>query len=312
MSNFEETRKPDISSSEVFDPLFMFFHDIKASDIVFLYHGTYNVFEVKNKYIFRFPDITLRNQTGVKLIQNEIKLLHIIRDFLSFSIPDPIYISIEKENPFVGYEKIEGESLSRYFHLTSKSQQNHIALEIGEFLSQLHSDQLKDAIVREFNLNFNLKEYKQRWSEYFDTINEQVFPLLNSDQKTWINHLFIQFLNNSKNFIFNPAIIHGDFDTSNILINPITYKVTGFIDFEDAKIYDPAVDFLFFKEGEYFNNKIISTYRGNVGVNFKERRKFYYGYNFLPYIKYGLDHNLPDMVNAGFQLLKNRMQSIQL
>ncbi len=310
MSNFEETRKPDISVSEVIKSLFMFFHDIEKSDIRFLYHGTYNVFEVKNKYIFRFPDNTLRNQKGVRLMQKEIKLLNIIRKFLSFIIPDPVYVSIEKENTFVGYEKIEGVSLSRCFHHTSKSQQNHIALEIGEFLSQLHSDQLKDAIIREFNLNFNLKEYEQRWNEYYDTINKQVFPLMNSNQKAWISHLFSKFLNDSKNFMFKPVVIHGDFDTSNILVDPASYKITGFIDFEDANIYDPAADFLFFKEGEYFNNKIISAYQGDVGSNFNERRKFFYGSNFLPYVIYGLEYNLPDMVNAGFQLLEDKMQSL--
>ncbi|GAH43787.1 unnamed protein product, partial [marine sediment metagenome] len=36
------------------------------------------------------------------------------------------------------------------------------------------------------------------------------------------------------------------------LVDPKTFKITGIVDFEESRIYDPAVDFLFYDEGDVF------------------------------------------------------------
>ncbi|MFX1410370.1 MAG: hypothetical protein ACFFA6_08455, partial [Promethearchaeota archaeon] len=122
MDSYEENRVPDITREEIIDSLFIFFPDIKEQEVKFLYHGTYNVFEVKEHYIFRFPDKVFRNPSGVDLIQNEVKMLNHICNYVSISIPEPIYISIEPDFPFVGYEKIPGISLSTNFNQIPKSE----------------------------------------------------------------------------------------------------------------------------------------------------------------------------------------------
>lgn len=309
---YEESRKPDISLSELIDALYIFFHDIEKQDIKFLYHGTYNVFEVKKKYIFRLPDIHFRNIRGVELIKRELKVLNLIEKYVPFTIPDPIYISVEPNFPIIGYEKIDGVSLSQCFQSASKDQKLKIARQIGLILSHLHSDTIRDVISLEMREKYSSRQYEEEWYEYYNMIQERVFTLVNSTQREWLNKLFTKFLGEKENFCFKTTFIHGDFDTSNILLNPKTFKITGIIDFEDSRIYDPAADFLFFKEGAVFLEHIISSYENKIDFNFKKRMEFLYGRSCLPYITFGLDNNIPDMIKAGFELLDYKMKTMSL
>ncbi|MFX1572893.1 MAG: phosphotransferase family protein [Promethearchaeota archaeon] len=309
MINYEEKRKQDISQNDVFNSLQVFLPEIKENQIKFCYHGTYNVFEVNNKYIFRFPDRLFRNYKGVHLINHEIKMLNFIQKYVSIEIPMPIFISREFSNPFFGYKKINGISLSKCFNKTSKIEKIKIANEIGVFLSQLHSDKLVEKAINNKIIEVILTpdKYRQEWQNYFDQIQTNVFPLMKLYQKIWVSNHFNSFLTKEKNFNFTPTIIHGDFDTSNILVDPNTFMITGIIDFEESRLYDPATDFIFYEEGNIFLEKLLASYKKKMDPYFKERMKFLYGCTCLHYIKFGVENNLNDMIKVGFQMLKHIM-----
>jgi len=309
MTFFEENRAADISLAEVIDSFYGFFPDIEENDVKFLYHGTYNVFEVKNRYIFRIPDKVFRNQKGVKLIQNELKMLQQVQNYVSVTIPNILYISIDPDCPLMGYEKIDGIPLSKCYYKTSKREKLQIAKEISIFLSELHSDELLNEVIRNtlIDITFSCERYREKWEKYFEKIQVSLFNSMNSTQKRWITNLFNTFLNEKENFNFKYTIIHGDFDTSNILIDPKSLKITGIVDFEESRIYDPAADFLFYDEGNDFLKEILSNYKGEIDRSFENRMKFLYGRSCLAYIEFGMKHNIPDMIEAGFQLLKIRM-----
>ena len=309
MTFFEENRAADISLVELIDSLYGFFPDIEENDVKFLYHGTYNVFEVKNRYIFRIPDKVFRNQKGVKLIQNELKMLQQVQNYVSVTIPNILYISIDPDCPLMGYEKIDGIPLSKCYYKTSKREKLQIAKEISIFLSELHSEELLNEVIRNtlIDITFSCERYREKWEKYFEKIQVSLFNSMNSTQKRWITNLFNTFLNEKENFNFKYTIIHGDFDTSNILIDPKSLKITGIVDFEESRIYDPAADFLFYDEGNDFLKEILSNYKGEIDRSFENRMKFLYGRSCLAYIEFGMKHNIPDMIEAGFQLLKIRM-----
>jgi len=307
MINYEEQRSQDISQTDVFNSLQVLLPELRENQIKFLYHGTYNVFEVNDKYIFRFPDKLFRNLKGVQLIDQEVKILNFIQKYIYLKIPKPIFISREINNLFFGYEKIKGISLSKCFNKTSRSNKIRIAKEVGTFLSQLHSDNLvKKALSKKiFEEILTPDNYKQEWQNYFDQIQTSTFSLMHLYQKNWVSKLFNFFLKEEKNFNFTPAIIHGDFDTSNILVDPKTFKITGIIDFENSKIYDPATDFIFYEEGDIFLKTLLASYKGHKDQNFIKRMKFLYGCTCLHYIKFGVENDLNDMVKFGFQKLNH-------
>lgn len=309
MTFFEDLRPCDISLSTVIDGLYGLFPDIKKNEVQFFYHGTYNVFQVKNRYIFRIPDKNFRNQKGIDLILREVKMLQHIRNYVSVPIPDPKYISIDPDCPFMGYEKIEGIPLHRLFNEIPITKKLQIANDIGKFLTQLHSKKLcKDAITHNLlNKNFSCQTYKKDLEQYFNTIRTTVFSLLNESQKDWIENLFTSFLGNNANFKFNFSIIHGDFDTSNILVDPHSFIIRGIVDFEESRIYDRAADFLFYDEEDFFLKQILTGYKESIDDHFEDRMRLLYGVSCLGYFVFGINHNLPDLVNRGFQLLKKRM-----
>ncbi|MFX1313932.1 MAG: phosphotransferase family protein [Promethearchaeota archaeon] len=123
-------------------------------------------------------------------------------------------------------------------------------------------------------------------------------------KKNWISKHFKSFLQEERNLNFTPAIIHGDFDTSNILVNPKTFMITRIIDFEESRLFDPAADFLFYEQGDSFLKKILISYQKLKDSNFETRMKFLYGYTCLHYIKFGVENKISDMIKAGFQILK--------
>jgi aminoglycoside 2''-phosphotransferase len=281
------------------------FPTITEEDLRFFYHGTYNVFEVKKKFIFRFPDRHFRNSKGVKLIKEEIESLKIIKKFVQFRIPEPKFFSFDANFPFMGYKKLEGIPLSLYFFKLDLKTKERIAKEIATFLSELHSPDL----VKKFsNNNYSPEDYHQEWKVYHQKIQTEILPLLQTNQQRWVNRLFDDFLGEKENFKFFPKVVHGDFDTSNILFNPKTQHISGIVDFEETRVYDPAANFLFFREGDNFLEKIIENYTYEVNTGFRNRMKFLFGRGCLGYIEFGHMTDRLEMIGVGKKMLDERMK----
>ena len=284
------------------------FADLTAEEIIFHYHGTYNVFIIKNDYIFRFPDASLYNSKGFDLIRNEMNLLKAIRDSLSFEIPNPIYCSKDENNPFVGYHKIPGISLSRIYNKIGNSERERIGHSIGQFLSEYHSYDLRSRVTRShFKGEIpSPEDHFKAWSDLFEKVKKIVFPRIENSSKLWLKKVFQTYLDSKENFLFTPSLVHGDFDTSNILVDPDTLEITGIIDFEDAKISDPAVDLIFVEEGAVLRNAILSSYQGEKNDTLEERIRFYYCRAGTAYILYGVENNMSKLAEYGKLMLKKR------
>ncbi|MHA1111703.1 MAG: phosphotransferase family protein [Promethearchaeota archaeon] len=295
---FEESNPYDVDIDDLLTALRLHFKNVRANDLKFIYHGTYNVFEFK-KYILRVPDVELRNEEGIQLIQDETTKLKNLSDFLSVSIPQPVKVSLNEKMPFMVYEKLPGVPLSSVFHSLTPQYKKNIALHIAEFLNQFHSPTLLHQVNSKiFQTNFQTSEYKHFWETRFSEIQEKVFPLINSIQKFWIQNNFETFLENPANFRFKPTLTHCDFDMSNILVNPEKSIITGIVDFEETKAWDPAADLLFY-EDPLFQQKLLSAYSFSESNSLQNRMKFLQCRTFAPYITWGLDHNKHSMVKFG-------------
>ena len=162
-----------------------------------------------------------------------------------------------------------------------------------------------------FHTNFQTYDYKNFWETKFNEIQENVYPLINSSQKFWIQNLFEEFLENPANFRFKPALTHCDFDTTNILVNPDKGKITGIVDFEETKAWDPAADLLFYEDSK-FQQQLLSTYAFSESISLLNRMKFLYCRTFAPYIIWGLTHNRQQMVKYGLMKLEMLQKNFPL
>ena len=302
---FEENNPSDISISVVHTALKEFFPNLSKKNVNFFYHGTYNVFQIDNRFIARFPDKSLRNKKGAQLIKNEIDILNLLSAYISIEIPKPLHYSLKVKNPFMVYEIIPGISLSKCFNEIKNSQKQKIAHKIADFLSELHSLRLDEPSELK---SLSTEDYRDYWMNVSIKMKKDIFPKLNSKQKNWLVNVFSDFLEDNRNFKFTPCVIHGDFDTSNILVDPNSFNITGIIDFEDSSIFDPAADFLFYDEGELFLKNILDKYKGSKEESFLNRMKFLYCRTCLPYFHFGLKNNRMDVYSEGMRKLKKNMK----
>lgn len=74
-----------------------------------------------------------------------------------------------------------------------------------------------------------------------------------------------------------PRFLHGDFSPDNVMVDPRTGRLTGVIDWGNAAIGDPAVDFvgLVLWRGWGFAESVVDAYRGTVEEGFLDRVRYH-------------------------------------
>jgi aminoglycoside phosphotransferase len=310
MESYEENNPSDFSLDEVISKIKIFDDKITKSDIKFLYHGSYNVYGLKEDFMIKIPSKVLIEMFGTDLMSKEVRKLRYLNDKLDVRIPVPLFTSEDQNNLFYIYKKIPGISLSRIFKKISKEILTGIGAQIGEIASNIHLLPKKfPEIKTELQFNTTYEKYIESIVTLYEKARKQVFPILNKKENTWIDNLFNSFFEIEKTTKIDLVTTHNDFDTSNILINPQEdYKVSGIIDFEEFGLGDPAVDLLFQEEGKKFHQAVLSSYSGSNKNGLQQRMDFHKKKGCLYYILTGLDHNLPKMVSHGKEMLEIRMK----
>ncbi|OLS27028.1 MAG: Stress response kinase A [Candidatus Heimdallarchaeota archaeon LC_3] len=304
MESYEEKNPPDLTIEEVKQKLLYYDPKIDKSDIKFIYHGSNNVYLIKNEFILKIPDKNLLTIIGDRQIEKEVKILSELRNRLNILVPKPIYVSKNSDNHFYLYKNIPGVSLSRVYPKIPYKNKMTIAENLGNIITELHS--LQDSfseLIRNLSLNKSSEQYFKSIQSLFTDVTQKILPILTQKQNNWVTNLFDTFFETQKVPI-KLVTTHNDLDTSNILVNPKNnYKISGLIDFETFGLGDPILDLLFQKEGTDFHNSVLNHYSRTMNNNFYLRMNFHKKKTCLFYILTGIDYNLPKMKNAGIKLL---------
>ncbi|MHA2066589.1 MAG: phosphotransferase family protein [Candidatus Thorarchaeota archaeon] len=301
---YEETNPPDIEESVVLAAAKSCFPQIAKPRIRFHYHGTYNVYLIEGEYMFKFPSTILSLDERQKLVRREALLLERLRSHLTFEIPAPEFVDTNSDSPYMGYRMIPGTSLSRHFDSTTSEQQRFLGNQVGRFLSQLHAID-GSALGIGNDGTYKSEESLREFREVFARVQDIIFPNLSKQEIEWTEDLFHDFLDSIENFQFKPVLVHGDFDTSNILVNHESYTITGMIDFEESRVYDPAADLIFLSEGVEFLTSLLHTYTGKKDPRLGQRVVFRLGRQPFIYILWGTEHDLEAMVTYGYAALRD-------
>jgi aminoglycoside phosphotransferase (APT) family kinase protein len=111
----------------------------------------------------------------------------------------------------------------------------HFAREVGAFLKGLHGvplDQLLAIGVPEIDLG----------TEEYSKLVDIALPLLGPRGRGWLESCFEDFLSAGGSLGAPRVLIHGDINHDHLLTS-MSGELLGVIDFADAKIGDPALDF---------------------------------------------------------------------
>ena len=307
MGFYEETNPPDIEESIVQSTIGSIFPQIERPRVRFLYHGTYNVYLVEDHYIFRFPSIYHPPKRRKEYVRREVKLLKLLKNHLSFPIPEPEFVDFEIDTPFMGYRMIPGERFSKLFLNASPEQLRGLGEQIGHSVGEFHS--LKETVLAGEAGSFTPETYRREQSAIFDRVQDEVYPQLSTNQRDWTESIFNDFLEPDENFEFEPLITHGDLYTTNILVDPATLSLTGIIDFENVCLYDPAVDFIFLREGADLLKSLLRAYPHRVDPTLGDRATYIIGKMPFFYFLKGFDFSIDRMVKFGYERIRDHMKN---
>lgn len=281
------------------------FPDLAISSIEFAGGGSFRVFEVDHTWIFRLP----HSPAGSELLRRERRVYHSLQPHLSLPIPHYEFFSEGCSRfpwPVAGYRKLPGEPLQRLD--LSPATQQRIAAQLGSFLTELHN--IPPAELHEVTLPATTPEQMgERQSALYALVRQSAFPLMSAQQQAWTADLFESFLAETADWHFEPVIIHGDLDSTNILCEPQQGTVTGILDFEDVQLGDAAWDFcaLVAEFGPGYLEQLLSTYKLDVDAGFRRRVAFHAQRTLYHELLYGIEHNDHAFLKHGILRLNRAM-----
>ncbi|WP_426447455.1 phosphotransferase family protein [Paenibacillus sp. S-38] len=218
--------------------------------------------------VFRFP------KEGHKDAHHHILLEQLIMPRLINWVPHiPQYDIIENDPiPYVSYPMIVGDQLKP--PLSTQVPEDKLSSISKHVATVLYGIHLFPGSAY-FPIELSKSEYfKFHWKQHYKTIIKYVCPYLEHRQNQWIAWLYESFLNDDRNFQFQPCFINGDMKKDHIIIDPKSYQFKGIIDL-GLKFGDPAMDFGYIRLGESFMYQLLQHYKGDVNGTFVQRARFY-------------------------------------
>jgi aminoglycoside phosphotransferase (APT) family kinase protein len=243
------------------------------------------VVEVNGEWIFRFP----RRPEVVGWLRSEAALLPELARRLPAPIPQFELVDLDKDG-FVGYRKLAGEPLA---HGTSSAP---LGARVGEFLAALHAFPVDRA--RALTGRDSAAE-KHATVERFRTA---VLPYLDESERPRGEALLDAALAQP----FEPVLVHGDLGPEHVLHRGD--ELTGVIDWSDARVGDPAIDFawLLYGTSPPFAEQLLRSY-GPTDETLRERALVFHRLGPWHEVLYGLDESRPELVASGLKGIRARL-----
>ena len=157
-----------------------------------------DIFIVNGDTVFRFA----KDAHAEKVLPAETQILDRIRPRVTLNIPNPCTVGQD----VITYPLLPGETLSRNILLSlSKPAQQAVADQLADFLRALHTAPLDETVPPT-----SAPASYDDWIKIRSQVEEKVYPLLMAHQIAWARSLFDGMLSDRSNFMFRPALIHGD------------------------------------------------------------------------------------------------------
>ncbi len=230
---------------------------------------------INDHQVFRFakrPDVAVRQA-------REAELLPLLADRLPLQIPYYTHTWADPAWPgkrIVGYRLLPGEQLksdrARLEHRASQ------AAQLGAFVSALHAVPVEEA-RKHGALGDATASRRKAYRDFFDVVRANMLPLFSAHEQAAIVAFWSRYLDDDTCFAFTSTLVHRDINTDHVLFDPTSGKLTGIIDWGDAAIDDPAVDFAGVRRqlGDEVAQQMLAAYQHQLDSTFLRRMDFYAG-----------------------------------
>ena len=133
-------------------------------------------------------------------------------------------------------------------------------MQIGTFLTALHRFPVSEA-QRAGVLGGNVEDWRREYLGLYGEVRH-VAPLLTLTEQARVAAFWGHYLDDAANLDFTPTLIHRDLTEEHILMSTETGRLSGIIDWGDASIGDPAMDFAGLSRclGDAFTQRVFDAY----------------------------------------------------
>ncbi len=227
-------------------------------------------------------------------IHAEIALLRELGPTLPVTVPRVEAVG-PPEDAWFAYRLIEGSPI----------RPGARAVEVAAFLSALH----RFPVERAAELGLPCPVWEESVGRRLDEFSSRVTPLLEPPERSLADRRFAEFRENPANFAFRPAVIHADLGPEHMLCDP-DGRLVGVIDWTDAHVGDPALDFAWLLKGlgASFAAELVAAYEGDVQATFVDRAAFFHLLGPWHEVLYGVDFGLPQHVESGLAGVRERLR----
>ncbi|MEX1255962.1 MAG: phosphotransferase [Dehalococcoidia bacterium] len=278
------------------------FPDLAVRTLAYFAAGwDYEVWEANGGWLFRFP---LREECAGPL-RTEARLLGELAGHVSLPVPLPEFVSEGVDEfplPFFGYGKLPGVPLSDV--TLGDRALGEIARQLGRFLTELHAFPLKRAAELEVPC-FTAESWREGYREFRAGCDREVSPLLSAAEAGAVARFWDGYLNDDALFAFRPVLIHADLGMDHILVDEATASVTGVIDFADARVGDPALDFAGLTGG--LREAAVQGYAAAPDATLLVRAERYRQIGPFHEVLYGLHIQNDSLVSSGLEGIRERI-----
>jgi AbrB family looped-hinge helix DNA binding protein len=241
------------------------------------------VYEVDDVWIFRFP----RRAEVVEWLRAEAALLPKLAPRLPVPVPR-FDIAVFGTANAVGYRKLLGRPLA---HGTDNAA---LGDAVGRFLNALHA----------FPVDVARRLVRAQTDTALRRFADDVLPLLGRDTRMLGERL----LADARDAQFEAALTHADLGPEHLL--HVGDELTGVIDWSDARVGDPAIDFAWtlYGTGPSFADALAHAY-GGIDDATRARALVFHKLGPWHEVVYGLDTDQPEFVATGLLGARSRLRA---
>jgi aminoglycoside phosphotransferase (APT) family kinase protein len=254
---------------------------------------TYDTYEVNGEWIVQIP----RTRHAEERLRAQRSLLPELVLEVSSAIPLPDLAS--DDPPAVVYRKLEGVPCA-------EAPDGIWPERLGRFLYDLHSVPPEFLELRRLPAD----DVREDTRAGIAALSERVHPLLDPNVRSAAERILGTFLDTDEYWRFATVLTHGDLGPAHGLCTP-TGDLAGVLDWEEAAIGDPVVDFAWWLHAmPQAGERALAAYGGPPDATFRDRAQALFV--LMPYheVAYGLKGAGDAFVESGLQGVRERLADV--
>lgn len=230
----------------------------------------FKVLILDDEWVVRWP----RHELAVEEIEKEVELLPGLAPLLPVDVPRFEYVS--REPWLVAYRFIRGEPLV-----------DEDSEGVRAFLDALHA-------IDADSVSAPRPDWLAEYREQSDEFRRVVLPLLDTGERA-SGEALLQEVETLTGF--EPAVTHSDLGPSHLLVRDD--RLAGVIDWGDARIGDPAIDYAWLLNGPFRDWEVDNDVRRRAGIYHRLGPWFE--------VHYGVFTERPEWVRSGLAGVRSRL-----